>query len=194
MKPTTALTAAASALLIAACGSGPEVSAENATAEEVAEQLADSGGSASFVRPGLWESKVTIEDMSMPGLSAADAAQMPDFTGRVQSHQNCLTPEQAKRPKEDFFAGGNDNCRYDHFTMGDGKIDAVMKCTGGGMAQSMTMKGSYSPDTYAMQMTMQAGAGEQAGMSMKMRVDARRVGECTAEQARAAESSQTTGG
>lgn len=196
MRLRTAFTAAATLMLTAACGSGPEVSAENATAEEVADQLAESSGSASFVRPGLWESKVTIEEMTMPGMSAADAARMPDFTGRVEAHQNCLTPEQAKRPKEDFFAGGNDNCRYDHFTMGGGKIDAVMKCSGQGMAQTMTMKGSYSADTYAMQMTMQGGSGPEAGLSMKMRVDAKRIGDCTAEQARAAaeEATETTGG
>jgi len=79
--------------------------------------------------------------------------------------------------KEDFFAGTNKNCRYDHFNMGGGKIDAVMKCTEEGMAQTMTMAGTYSPDTYQMTMAMKSegGAAAASGMSMKMRVDAKRV-------------------
>ena len=41
----------------------------------------------------------------------------------IAAKRTSLTPEEAKKPKEDFFAG-NDKCRYDHFRMGDGKIDA----------------------------------------------------------------------
>ena len=48
---------------------------------------------------------------------------------RAEAHRSCLTPEEAKRPKEDFFAGAAKNCRYERFDMGSGKIDAVMKCT-----------------------------------------------------------------
>ena len=52
-----------------------------------------------------------------------------------------------KRPKEDFFAGKNNECRYDHFTMGGGKIDAAMHCGGKhGESQVMQMAGTYSPD------------------------------------------------
>lgn len=176
---------AACTMALAACNQGPEVHAENATAEEVAREVAQAGGSDSFVRPGLWESKVTIEEMTMPGMPAEMAAKMPSFEGRVETGQSCLTAEEAKRPKEDFFAGDNKNCRYDHFTMAGGKIDAAMKCTVEQASQTMTMKGSYTPDTYNMQMTMNAegGQGYDAGMTMKMRVDAKRVGECTGKEA-----------
>ena len=111
---------AACGLSLAACNQGPEVHAENATAEEVAREVAQAGGSDNFVRPGLWESKVTIEEMSMPGMPPEMASKMPSFEGRVETGQSCLTAEEAKRPKEDFFAGDNKNCRYDHFTMSGG--------------------------------------------------------------------------
>ena len=65
----------------------------------------------------------------MPGMPAEMASQMKGITNRIETDQQCLTPEEAKRPKEDFFAGDNKNCRYDHFTMAGGKIDALMKCT-----------------------------------------------------------------
>lgn len=174
----------ACALPLAGCDSSPEVSERNASVSDVANKVAEASGDESFVRPGQWESKVTIEDMSMPGMPPEMAAQMKGFTGRVETHQSCLTPEEAKKPKEDFFAGGNENCRYDRFDMGGGKIDALMKCTDRGATQTMTMTGQYTPDTYAMRMSMNSAGGEgpDAGMSMKMRVEAKRVGACTGKE------------
>lgn len=172
----------ACALPLAACNQDPEVRAENATAEQVAKEVAQAGGTDQFVRPGLWESKVTIQEMNIPGMPPEMASQMKGFEGRIETDQDCLTPEEAKRPKEDFFTGDNENCRYDHFTMADGKIDAVMNCTAEQANHRMTMQGSYTPETYNMEMTMETAAGEDAGMRMKMRVDARRVGQCTGRE------------
>ena len=172
--------AIACALPIAACNSEPEVSAKNATAEEVAEKVADAGDTGTFVRPGKWESKVTFEEFNMPGAPPGAQSMLQSMNERAESHQTCLTPEQAKRPKEDFFAGADKKCRYEHFNMGGGKIDAVMKCTEQGMGQTMTMTGSYGPDEYRMKMAMttEGMPGPTSGMNMKMRVDAKRVGEC----------------
>ena len=169
---------------LAACDGGPQVDARNATAEEVAEQVADAGGSDNFVRPGKWESRVQIEQFDLPGAPPEAKTAMRGMNERAMVSESCLTPEEAKRPKEDFFAGKGKNCRYDHFTMGNGKIDAVMKCTGEGMAQTMALQGSYSPDAYQMRMSMKAdaGAGPPGGMTMTMRVDAKRVGECDAKK------------
>ena len=174
----------ACALPLAACNNSPQVHEENATVEEVQKEIAKAGGTDSFVRPGLWESKVTLEEMSMPGMPKEVSDRMSQAYGKIETNQSCLTPEEAKRPKEDFFSGDAKNCRYDHFTMGGGKIDAVMKCSAEGATQTMAMKGDYTPDTYNMQMSMssQGGQGPQAGMSMKMRVDAKRVGECTGKE------------
>jgi hypothetical protein len=169
----------AATLPIAGCDSGPEVSAENATAGEVAEKVAEAGGAGSFVSPGRWESKVTIDEMSMPGMSKEMAAQMKSAMSAASTHVSCLTPEQAQRPKEDFFAGADRNCRYDRFSMGGGKIDAVMNCKDENSSQTMEMAGTYSADVYKIAMTAtgtQAGASD--GMKMRMSVDAKRVGPC----------------
>lgn len=168
-----------SVLALSACGrDDPEVSARNATAEEVAEKIGRAGGSESFVRAGKWESRVTIEEMGMPGMPPELAERMKGMAGQGRVHTQCLTEEESQRPKEDFFAGDDRNCRYERFDMGGGKIDAVMRCDAEGVAQTMTMQGSYDPDSYRMTMTMAGGSGNTVGMSMKMRVDARRVGEC----------------
>ena len=170
------------ALPLAACDSDPEVSARNASAEEVAKKLEAAGGSENFVNPGKWQSTVTLQEMTVPGMPAAVADEMKRVQGQSTTSETCLTPEEAKRPKEDFF-GGKDNCRYEKFNMGNGKIDAVMKCAEGGGAQTMTMAGTYSGDAYRMQMTMQSdGDGADSAMAMKMRVDAKRIGACTGKE------------
>ena len=173
----------ACALPLAACNKGPQVNEKNASVAEVAQKDRASAGNEAFVRPGLWESKVTIEKFDIPGMPPEMAQRMKTMMAENQEHgfQTCLTPEDVKRPKEDFFAGKNNECRYEHFTMGGGKIDAAMHCGGkDGGTQVMQMAGTYSPDSYQMQtsMDMKRGARPEGSMTMAMRVEAKRVGEC----------------
>ena len=185
MKPARILLACAFSSGLAACGNDPQVEARNASAEEVAKKVAAAGGSDNFVRPGKWQSTVKIDEFDIPGAPPEAKSAMRGLYDQAHVNESCLTAEEAKRPKEDFFAGENKNCRYDRFTMGGGKIDAVMKCSEEGMAQTMTMQGSYSPDAYQMRMSMKAdaGAGPPGGMTMTMRVDAKRIGECDPKKA-----------
>jgi hypothetical protein len=184
MKYAVCLIACAGAL--AGCNKSPEVSARNASVGEVAQKVREAGADQSFVRPGLWQSKVTIDQLDMPGIPAEMAQRMKTMMAEKQEHgfQTCLTAEDVKRPKEDFFAGKNKECRYDHFTMGGGKIDAAMRCGGKDGGSVMQMAGTYSPDSYQMQtsMSVQPQTGDHGGMSMKMRIEAQRVGECTAKK------------
>ncbi|MEO5972814.1 MAG: DUF3617 domain-containing protein [Sphingomicrobium sp.] len=177
----------ACALPLAACDSQPEVSATNASVEEVAEKVAEAGAGTNFIRAGKWSSTVTMEEVSAPGMPPELAERMKGATGAGagKTYESCLTEEEAKRPKEDFFAGKNNQCRYDHFTMGDGKIDAKMRCAQGGMNQVMEMAGTYSPERYQMRMAtkMEGTGGPIEGMTMKMRVDAQRIGACDAKKA-----------
>ncbi|QNN68177.1 DUF3617 domain-containing protein [Sphingomonas lutea] len=177
-----AIFACSTALALTACDKGPEIREENASVAEVANKVADAGGATNFVRPGRWESTVTIEEMSIPGMPAEASREMRGMQGQEQTSVSCLTEAEAKRPREDFFAGNNKSCRYDRFTMADGKIDAVMKCSNEGGTQTMTMQGNYSPTTYNMTMTMQGEGAASAGMAMKMRVDARHRGQCTGDE------------
>lgn len=179
----------ACALPIAACNSSPEIDEKNASVEDVAAKVREASGSGSFVRPGEWESKVTIENFEIPGMPPEAVKQMRAAVAQnqQQNFSSCLTQEDVKQPKGKFFTG-NEQCRYDHFTMGDGKIDASMRCPAGqGMTQVMTMNGTYAPETYDMRMTMTGeGAQGPAGqMKMAMRVQSKRVGECKPQQSTA---------
>ncbi|MEO7634882.1 MAG: DUF3617 domain-containing protein [Sphingomicrobium sp.] len=172
---------------LAACNREPQVSATNASVAEVAEKVRKAGAGESFVRPGLWESKVTIEQLDVPGMPAEMAGKMKSMMAERQMNasRHCLTAEDVKKPKEDLFAGQNKSCRYDRFNMGGGKMDAVMRCGDKNASQVMEMSGTYSPDAYQMRMANKvdvAAKGAEGAMAMKMRVDARRIGECTGKE------------
>jgi len=178
------LFAIACTLPLVACNKGPQVNEKNASVADVAQKVREASGDEAFIRPGLWESKVTVEKFEMPGMPPEMAQRMQTMMAQNQEHDNkhCLTPEDVKRPKEDFFAGKNNECRYDHFTIGGGKIDAAMRCGGKhGESQVMQMAGTYSPDSYQMQtsMKMEGNAAPEGSMAMTMRIEAQRVGECT---------------
>ena len=184
MRQALLLTAAV--LSLAACNSEPEVEATNASVGEVAQQVSQAGTTESFVRPGKWESSVQFVSMDAPGMPESARSMIRQMNDRRQVFTTCLKPDDVRKPKEDFFAGNKDgNCRYDHFKMGGGKIDAVMRCNQSGATQVMKLTGDYSPEAYAMQMAMKS-SGAPSGvhdMTMNMRVDARRVGECDGKDA-----------
>lgn len=174
------------ALPLAACGSEPDVDVRNASVEEVANEVAGASRDEEFfVRPGKWRSSMAFEEISAPNMPPRVAEQMKQSMAARQSFENCLAPADARRPREDFFTGADKSCRYDHFKMGNGKIDARMRCSQGDTSQLMEMAGTYSPDRYSMRMTttMQGMPGPAGEMRMRMRVDAERVGECDGKEA-----------
>lgn len=167
---------------LAACGSESEVKMENASVAEVAQEMREEGA-ASFVNPGKWEQKATLLEIDAPGMPPEARQMMQKAMDQVQVHEVCLTPEQARSPKEDFFTGADKNCRYEHFNWGDGKIDLKLNCKHPNATQTMAMVGSYSPDNYTMTMTAtNVGGGPQGQMTMKMKVDARRIGACDGKE------------
>jgi hypothetical protein len=180
MKQTILLITCAAVL--ASCNKGPEVKLKNADANQVSQAVRQSGvmNSDEMVRPGLWESKMTIREMNFPGVPAQYMDRMKQSMAEHSNDTNkhCIKPEDVKRPKEDFF-GADKSCKYDHFTMGGGKIDVAMVCHREDTTQNMNVSGSYTPTSYSVDTAMTGSGGKEQGMSMKMHVDARRVGECT---------------
>ena len=176
----------ASLATLAGCNKGPEVHETNASVAEIANAVSQSGAARDmYMRAGEWRVSGVLEEMNIPGMPAEARAEMKRVMGDQQkmTFQYCLTPEQAKRPGGRFFSGKEaKNCRYEHFTMGGGKIDAVMNCAGD-KAQAMTMAvtGTYSPDSYESRVTMEMKGSPEGTMTMKMRSEARRIGECTAK-------------
>jgi hypothetical protein len=177
--------AVASVLCLSACNKGPQVDLHNATGNQVATAVNQSGiaNGDAMIQPGLWQSKTVVKEMNIPGIPAQYAEQMKAkfAQGSNETNSHCVKPEDVKKPKEDFF-GGDKSCKYDHFQMGDGKIDVAMVCHREDSTQTMNMSGSYTPTTYSMDMSMNGSGGGQNGMTMKVHVDSRRVGECTGKE------------
>ena len=181
MKRT--LFAAASALCLAACGSGDKVDVKNASVEDVAKELRKTDASEGFVNPGQWEQTVTLVEISAPGMPPQIAEAMKKQMGTSQVNKSCLTPEQAKRPREDFFTGAEKNCHYDHFKWGDGKVDLKLLCKEEQATRTMELTGEYEPNAYQMAMTARSEGGPpDQSMTMKMQVDAKRIGECSGKE------------
>jgi hypothetical protein len=179
-----AVRVAACTFCLTACNKGPTVDLHNASANQVSSAVQQSGmmTSNSMVEPGLWQSKVTVQEMNIPGMPPEYAAKMKQSVAeqRNQLSRHCITEAEVKKPKEDFF-GADKSCHYAHFTMGGGKMDIQMVCKAENMTQTMNVNGSYTPTTYSLDMNS-SGSGPQSGMTMKMHVDAERVGECTGKE------------
>ena len=166
-------------LALAACDSSPDVNAKNAKPSEVAAKMRDAAGKGSFVRPGQWEQSVSLVNIEAPNMPPEAKQYMQRAMDKVQVHNVCLTKEQAENPREDFFTGADKNCTYEHFNWGDGKIDLKLICKHQQATTTMAMAGTYSPDNYVLTMTSTNNAKAAAGdMTMTMKVDAKRVGEC----------------
>lgn len=179
---------ATSALGLAACDRGPDVDLTNATPAEVAKAMKESGATRSMVRPGKWSSTVAILEMNSPGMPPEIQQQMKQRLGQPRTVEACLTADQVDNP-ERMLGNVPANCKYDRYTMGNGKMDGTMRCETNGMVQEMSVAGIYSDDKYSLtidnktSVPANAVAGQPAGnMSMKMKVDSRRLGECDAKQ------------
>jgi hypothetical protein len=187
MKHSLVLIACASAL--AACNKGPEIHETNASVADVVNAAQAAGVSSDNVlHAGQWRLKSTMDEMNIPGLPASAQAEMKGVMGekKVYTVEYCLSAEEAKHPRGKFFTGKeSDNCKYDHFDMAGGRIDAVMRCEGkpsGSM--KMTVSGTYSPDSYTSRVAMEMSGGREGGMTMKMHSEAHRIGECTDKEAK----------
>lgn len=172
-------------ILLAACDSGPSVTATNASIEEVADKVEAARLDKDLLRPGRWLTKVTIDELTAPGMPAGIADKMKQNAAADPGSETCMTEADVRKPKADFFVGNKD-CRYDDFNMGGGKIDAKARCTAGGGDQRVTINGTYSPDAYRMAMTNEmiripgTPAGGLQSLTMKMHVEGKRLGDCDA--------------
>lgn len=168
------------ALFAAGCDRGVELN--NASVEEVAASMRKSGADEKFIDPGKWQQSVSMLSIDAPAMPAEARAAMQQAMSKPQVNEVCLTPEQAKSPREEFFTGKDQNCRYDHFKWGGGKIDLKLNCERSNAQQTMALVGDYRPRSYSMTMTVtNRGSAPAEQLAMKMKVDARHVGPCTAK-------------
>ena len=178
---------AATALMLGGCEKKVEMT--NASAEDVAKAMKDQD---SF-KPGQWNTTVEIIDVKLEGLPPKDAEMASMMAkamkGKKQSQESCLTPEQAKKPVTEMFAGKDKGiCTYDKFSMVAGKMDAVMVCAppgGGAGKMQLTLDGDYKAESYAVNVQMKGtdmpGSPPGASMTMFGKNTGTRMGDCKAD-------------
>lgn len=157
-------------LLAASCGRKGE---EGMSADEVADRM-----SAMKIEPGQWEAVNEILSVEAPGVPADALREMAGKTTKVSS---CVTPEEAAKPSANFLvAQKNSDCAYQDFSLKDGRMTGRMRCTGGQIPGTVTMKiaGDYSSRRYAMNMDMKADVVPGVAMTIKARTTGRRTGDC----------------
>ena len=150
-------------LLAAACA---QEESGNVSANEVANRLA-----AVSIEPGLWETSSAIVGVSAPQLPYEVRRRM---IGPRPSARGCITPERAGR----FIAGGN--CRYRQFSMTGGRMYGAMTCPALPRPTIATMEGDYGPHRYSFSMRMETAMPDGAAMSLDIRGQGRRIGDCPA--------------
>lgn len=121
---------------------------------------------------------MAISDMTLPNMTPQMRDAMKASLGKTTAITSCLTPEQVKKP--DFFGKGDKDCRYDHFVMSGGTIDAVAKCSGGSGFRTMSIRGTYSATSYQVETVADGDAAKP--MHMKMSMTAKRTGDCTGNE------------
>ena len=175
---TVAITALAAALALTGCKKAA-----------VDEKDADPGTVASKVaaadlkpQPGRWESTLKMESMDMPGMPPEAKAMMEKSMGTARKLATCLTPEQAARPAADFFNQGSSGCKYEHFTMADGRLDGAMTCQHGPEVMKITIAGNYAPDSYEVHTDSKVSMPGGKAMTSSMTMTSHRVGDCKGDE------------
>ena len=174
------------ALALTACGGG-DVALKNASVEEVAKKVEEAGGTR--FRPGKWETTVQTVSVDIPGMPAEMKKQMTDaMLSKTQTSTSCITEEQAKNPPAQVLAATQGKCKYDNFTMADGKIDGTLVCPAQGMAGEMKMRmaGTFDGESFATENEMNVTAPGGQGMHIKAKTVGKRIGECTDAEKKAA--------
>ena len=167
------------AVALSACGDDKAVDEKNASTTEVAKKVADAGMK---LNPGRWELTMKFARFEVEGMPPEAKKAMEQMLGQGRTYASCLTIEEAEKPDGSFFGQEGEDCRYDSFTMGGGKIDAAMTCKGEGpdgtAEAKMTLAGTYSPDTYDMTLDMKSTAPNGKAMNMQMAIVSRHAGPC----------------
>lgn len=129
--------------------------------------------------PGAWEETVVFALDSVNG-SADLAARMGKALPTPQPRQSCLTARDLQNPQGIFLAGAEQSCRFQRFTMADGRINAAGECSDGhGQTMHVEGDGTYTATGYDFTFKGTGQVGKLA-LAFRGRDSGRRMGICTA--------------
>lgn len=169
-------------LALGGCNKAAEPGSAGASDPAANAKAAAAAGAVHF-QPGLYQSKVEIKQIDMPGMPPAVLAAMKSrMFEKPLSY--CLTPEDAAKGAEAMKQRmSKGQCQFDRFSAEGGTIDSSMTCQLNGQRTmhavahgTFTDTGSVTSSTMDMAM---GGAGNGAGkMHIEQVTTTTRTGDC----------------
>ncbi len=134
---------------------------------------------APVMAPGLWQETLVFALDSVNGSQEA-AAQMQGTLPSPKPRSDCYTAADLADPRGLFLAGAEQSCRFSHFVMANGRIEATGDCADqNGQTMHVTGTGQYSAAGYDFTFTGTGQAGR-LSLAFRGRDSGRRIGECPA--------------
>ena len=168
---------------LGACNKAADPGGTGSSDPAAAGKAAAAAGAMHF-RPGLYQSKVEIKQLDMPGMPPAVLAAMKSRM-LEKPLTYCLTPEDAAKGAEAMKERlGKGQCEFDSFKAEGGTMDSSMTCQLGGKGTmhavahgTYTETGSVTAST--MDMAMGDGKSGPGKMHMEQVTTTTRIGDCT---------------
>jgi len=161
---------------------------DNQAEEKSGAEVAQAAKALAKPRPGLYTSKTKVLEVMMPGLPAAQAAQIKQAmsSGAEGTQTSCLTKADADKGFEDMvqkIGSGQDGmkCTFSQFDVAGSNLDAKLSCQGPeGVNASLVIDGTIESEKSAMKMSMTSKSPMMPGGEMKvvMQIDSVRTGDC----------------
>lgn len=140
--------------------------------------------SAVALQPGSWETKDTITDVGVAGMSDEQASAMRRALRVPRTQVQCITPEQAAEPLRHLLTNQL-SCSFTRDIFAGGTIDIAGTCrppdqpgevqiTTTGTYTSTTITANFQPDARA----PQAGSGGSMTLRLSGALNVRRTGSC----------------
>ncbi|QMW22146.1 DUF3617 domain-containing protein [Sandaracinobacteroides saxicola] len=124
------------------------------------------------LRPGEWEVTMQNQFQKMPeGMPPEVAKMMASQAGKGRTMRYCITAEELRRDPA-AWAGKDANCTVSNYRMSAGTMTMDRVCRHDGETTATSMRGSYTPTSYAMSGAInhrgsKRGSGDMA-MTLKM--------------------------
>jgi hypothetical protein len=173
------------ALALASCSGSSDNADTDGDGKISAEEAAGEVKKAEF-NPGQYEKTTEFVDITFdesklpPEQKKFIIPTIESMRGQKFTEKRCMTPEEAKDPREEFFLiQDGQQCEYERYSLSGGKIDLAMNCASAdGDGGKVTAKGSFTDESYTMDMTMATTSPEQGDVVITAKTSAKRIGEC----------------
>ena len=165
-----------SALCLTACNKAGTASNDPAANAKAA---ADAVADIRF-QPGLYQAKVEIKQLDIPGMPPQVVAAMKTrMLGQPLTY--CLTPEDAAKGAQVMKERmGKGQCQFTRFNAAGGTIESEMTCNAGGKGEMHAVThGSYTDTGSVTASSVDVAMGPTGKMHMEQVTTTTRVGDCT---------------